>query len=129
MVVTQATVHQIIMINVVLVAERDTLIIPGQKHPVADTHVRVELFIINAPDARQQQQVRTEQRLHIILPLVVLLDIQPPGLQVVVQVEDINGMDTITFYVLFVDVLAILVLSGVLYMLVPQNQLKLVRHS
>lgn len=126
---TQATVHQIIMINVVLVAERDTLIIPGQKHPVADTHVRVELFIINAPDARQQQQVHTEQRLHTILLLVVLLDIQQPGLQVVVQVEDINGMVIITFCVLCADVLAILVLSGVLYMLVPQNQLKLVRHS
>ena len=100
----QATVPQIIMTNAVHVVARDTLIIPGQKHPVADTHVRVELFIINAPDARQQQQVRTEQRLHIILLLVVLLDIQQHGLQVVVQVEDINGMDTITFYVLFVDV-------------------------
>lgn len=118
-----------IMINVVLVAERDTLIIPGQKHPVADTHVRVELFIINAPDARQQQQVHTEQRLHTILLLVVLLDIQQPGLPVVVQVEDINGMVIITFCVLCADVLAILVLSGVLYMLVPQNQLKLVPHK
>ena len=127
--VTQATVPQIIMTNAVHVVARDTLIIPGQKHPVADTHVRVELFIINAPDARQQQQVRTEQRLHIILLLVVLLDIQPPGLQVVVQVEDINGMVIITFCVLCADVLAILVLSGVLCMLVHQNQLKLVRHS
>ena len=126
---TQATVRLTTMTNAVLVAERDTLIIPGRKHPVADTHARAELFIINAPDALQQQQAHTEQQHHIILLLVVLLDIQQHGLPVAVRVVRINGMVIITFCVLCADVLAILVLSGVLCMLVPQNQLKLVQHS
>lgn len=126
---SQATVPRIIMTNAVHVAARDTLIIPGRKHPVADTHARAELFITNAPDVPQQQQVHTGQQHHIILLLVVLLDIQQHGLPVAVRVVRINGMVIITFCVLCADVLAILVLSGVLYMLVLQNQLKLVPHK
>ena len=119
---SQATVRLTTMTNAVLVAERDTLIIPGRKHPVADTHARAELFITNAPDVPQQQQVHTGQRHHIILLLVVLLDIQQHGLPVAVRVVRISGMVIITFCVLFADVLVIRVLNGVLFMLVHQSR-------
>ena len=101
---TQVTVLLTIMINAAHAVAEDTSIILGAKPREADIPVREELFTINVNLVLRLRQVLMALLLLIILLLVVLLDIQQHGLQVVVQVEDINGMDTITFYVLFVDV-------------------------
>ena len=110
----QATVPRIIMTNAVLVAARDTLIIPGRKHPVADTRAQAELFITNAPDALQQQQAHTEQQHHTTQKQDAQQNTRQPGHRIAVREEHTNGMDTITFYVLFVETSVIQVQNGAL---------------
>ena len=101
---TRAMEHQTITINVVPAAVKGILTTLGAKPREVDTLAPAEQFIISANLVLQLRRVLMVLQLRIILLLVVLLDIQQHGLQVVVQVEDINGMDTITFYVLFADV-------------------------
>ena len=94
----------IITINVVPAVVKGTLIILGAKPREADIPVREELFTISVNLVLRLRLVLMALQLRIILPLVVLLDIQQHGHLVAVLEVIINGMDTITFYVLFADV-------------------------
>lgn len=95
----QVMVPQIITINAARVEEDDILIIPGAKHLVAVTPVRVEQFIISVRDAVLRRPDLMPQQHLTIGMLVALLGIQLRGLLIVAQEVRTNGMVIITFYV------------------------------
>lgn len=110
---TQVTEQQIIMINAALVAEKDTLIIPGRKHPEADTPAQVERFITSVNPVLQQKPALMGLRHRTTLLQDVQQNILQRGLLIVVQEELMRGMAIITFYVRCVVTSAIQVQNGV----------------
>ena len=111
---SQATVLLTIMINAAPAVVKDTLITPGERLPEVVTPARAEQFIISANLVLRLKQVRILQ-LHPITGMPgVQQDILQHGPRIAVRVAHINGMDIITFFVLYVEISAIQVQNGAL---------------
>ena len=111
---TRAMEHQTITINVVPAVVKGILTTLGAKPLEAVIPAQVERFIISANLVLRLKQVRILQ-LHPITGMPgVRQDIQQHGHRIAVRVAHINGMDTITFFVLYVEILAIQVQNGAL---------------
>ena len=111
---TRAMVHQTITTNAVHVVVKGILTTLGAKPHEAVTPVQAEQFIISANLVLRLKQVRILQ-LHPIIGMPgVQQDILQHGPRIAVQVVIINGMDIITFFVLFVETSVIQVQNGAL---------------
>ena len=111
---TRAMEHQTIMISAVPVVVKDILTTLGVKLQEVDTPAPEAQFITNANLVLRLKQVRILQ-LHPITGMPgVQQDILQHGPRIAVRVAHINGMDTITFFVLYVEISAIQVQNGAL---------------
>lgn len=111
---TRAMEHQTITINVVPAVVKGILTTLGAKPLEAVIPVQVEQFIISANLVLRLKQVRILQ-LHPITGMPgVQQDILQHGPRIAVRVAHINGMDIITFFVLYVEISAIQVQNGAL---------------
>ena len=111
---TRAMEHQTITINVVPAAVKGILTTLGAKLHVAVIPAQVELFITSANLVRRLKQALMLRQRPIIGMLDVQQDIRQHGPRIAARVAHINGMDTITFFVLYVEISAIQVQNGAL---------------
>ena len=111
---TRAMEHQTITISAVPVVVKDILTTLGVKLQEVDTPAPEAQFITNAVRVQLPKQVRILQ-LHPITGMQgVQQDILQHGPRIAVRVAHINGMDIITFFVLYVEISAIQVQNGAL---------------
>ena len=100
------------MINAAHAVAEDTLIILGAKPREVVTPARAEQFIISANLVLRLKQVRILQLHPITGMLGVQQDILQHGPRIAVRVAHINGMDIITFFVLYVEISVTQALNG-----------------
>lgn len=113
-VVIQVMEHLTITISAVPVVVKDILTTLGVKLQEVDTPAPEVQFITNANLVLRLKQVRILQ-LHPITGMQgVQQDILQHGPRIAVRVAHINGMDIITFFVLYVEISAIQVQNGAL---------------